>query len=76
MPVDVNNAKYSSDSELTVLASSEIDAIEDLISSGSGGSDDDGDGDDDGDDEVVGKSHNSSNTEVYMTRSGRVYNLY
>jgi hypothetical protein len=70
MLVDVNNANYSSDLELTVLASSEIDAIEDLISGGSSG------GDDDGDDEVVGKSHDSGNTEVYITRSGRIYNLY
>jgi hypothetical protein len=70
MPADVNNINYSSDSELTVLASSEIDAMEDLISGGSGG------GDDDGDDEVVGKSHDSGNTEVYMTRSGRGYNPY
>jgi hypothetical protein len=69
MPADVNNANYSSDSELTVLASSQIDAIVELISSGSSG-------DDDGEDEVVGKPHDSSNTEVYMTRSGRVYNPY
>jgi hypothetical protein len=67
MLADANNANYSSDLELTVIASSEIDAIEDLISGGGGG-------DDDGDDEVVGKSHDSSNTEVYMTRSGRIYN--
>jgi hypothetical protein len=72
MLVDVNNANYSSDSELTVLASSEIDAMEDLIS-GSGGGDGD---DDDDDDEVVGKSHDSGNSEVYMTRSGRVYNPF
>jgi hypothetical protein len=70
MLADVNNANYSSDSELAVLASSEIDAIEDLISSGSSS------GDDNGDDEVVGKLYNSSNTEVYITRSRRIYNLY
>jgi hypothetical protein len=62
MLVDANNANYSSDLELTVLASSKINAIEDLINSSSrGGSDDDGD------DEVVGKLYNSSNTEVYVT---------
>jgi hypothetical protein len=71
MLVDTNNANYSSDLELTIAASSKIDAIEDLISGGSGGG-----GDDDGDDEVVGKLHNGSNTEVYVTRSGRIYNPY
>jgi hypothetical protein len=71
MLVDANNANYSSNLELTILASSKIDAIEDLISSSSR----DG-GDDDNDDEVVGKLYNSSNTEVYITRSRRIYNLY
>jgi hypothetical protein len=71
MLADANNANYSSGLELTVLASSEINAIEDLISSGSSSG-----GGDDGDNEVVGKLHDSGNSEVYMTRSGRVYNLY
>jgi hypothetical protein len=58
MLADANNANYSSDLELTVLASSKIDTIEDLISSGSRGS---------SDDEVVGRLYNSSNTKVYVT---------
>jgi hypothetical protein len=69
MLADANNANYSSDSELTILASPKIDTIEDLFSGGGGGGDD-------GDDEVVGKSHDSGNTEVYMTWSSRIYNLY
>jgi hypothetical protein len=72
MLVDFNNTNHSSNLEVTVLASSKIDTIEDLINSSSGNSSSNSDS---GDNEVVVESYNSSNTEVYITQSSRVYNL-
>ena len=63
----------NSDSELTVLACSEIDAMEvELSHDFIGGSGDDVGGDD----EVVAVSHDVGDSEVYMTRFGRIYNPF